>query len=311
MPTILITGGTGLIGKALSKALLERGYKVIVLTRKIKNQPQEDKGVEYREWIIENEFIDKPAIQQADYIVHLAGAGVAEKRWTEKRKKEIVESRTKSSALIVKSLKEIPNKVKAVISASAIGWYGADVFTTAPKPFIETNPANHDFLGETCRHWEESIEPISVMNKRLIKLRTGIVLSREGGVLKEFRRPLRFGIAAILGSGNQMISWIHIDDLCRMYIQAIENENLNGTYNAVGPNPVNNRTLTLTLAKAIKGNFFIPIHIPSFILKMILGEMSIEVLKSATVSADKIRQSGFQFLFPTIDSAIKELKIDS
>ena len=138
-------------------------------------------------------------------------------------------------------------------------------------------------------------------------LRTGIVLSKEGGAFNEFIKPLRFGIAAILGSGKQIISWIHIDDICRIYLQAIEDENMQGIYNAVAPKPISNKTLTLQLAKAVKKTFYIAIYVPSFVLKLILGEMSIEVLKSTTVSAGKIRDAGFNFIYPSIDAAINEL----
>ena len=306
MPTVLITGGTGLIGKALTELLLQKNYDVIILTRSSNiNHQSSDTRIRYAQWDIEKQTIDAFAIRDAGYIIHLAGAGVADKRWTTKRKKEIVESRTKSSELIIKSLKENPNKVKAVISASAIGWYGPDI--TNDNIFKETDNANNDFLGETSKLWEESIEPIAAMGKRLVKLRTGIVLTKNGGAMKEFMKPLRLGIAAILGNGKQIISWIHIDDLCRMYIDAIENENMNGVYNAVAPKPVNNKNLVLELAKQMRGKFCIPIYVPSFILKLLLGEMSIEVLKSATVSADKIRKDGFQFLYPAIESAVNEV----
>jgi len=307
MPTVIITGGTGLVGTALTKMLSGKGYHVIVLSRKISDGRTALANVKYAEWNIEKQFIEEEAIRNADYIIHLAGAGVAEKRWSEKRKKEIVESRTKSSALIIKSLTEIPNTVKAVISASAIGWYGADNNETTSRPFIETAPADNEFLGETCRLWEESVNPVTAMHKRLIILRTGIVLDENGGALKEFLKPLRLGIAAILGSGKQIISWIHIDDLCRLYIDAIENEKLQGVYNAVAPKPVTNKMLTMELAKQVKGKYFIPIHVPAFVLKIMLGEMSVEVLKSANVSSEKINKTGFQFLYPGIESALNSL----
>jgi len=308
MATVLITGGTGLIGKELSKLLLQKGDEVIILTRKIPAIGHRSSaiGLHYAEWDIEKQTIDSTAIQQTDFIIHLAGAGVADKRWSPKRKKEIVDSRIQSSALIIKSLKETPNKVKAVISASAIGWYGADPSIPNIKPFTEGDKPDSKFLGDTCRLWEESIEPVTSMDIRLVILRTGIVLSKKGGALKEFIKPLRSGIAAILGNGKQMISWIHIDDLCRMYVDAIENASRSGVYNAVAPYPVDNKTLVLDLARQMRGRFFITLYVPSFILKWMLGEMSIEVLKSATVSANKIRETGFQFLFPTIESALKQ-----
>lgn len=312
MATVLITGGTGLVGKALGHALLEKGYSIIILSRQT-NQQSAVANISYATWNVEKQTIDKEAIAKADYIIHLAGAGVADKRWTKKRKQEIVSSRVESSKLIVDSLKAIPNKVKAVVSASAIGWY----LIPNPSPqsgegggvrkLVESDPTANDFLGNTCKQWEESIEPVAQLGKRLVKLRTGIVLSNEGGALKEFIKPLKFGIAAILGSGKQIISWIHIDDLVRLYIMAIENEKLSGVYNAVAPNPVSNKELTLQLAKSRK-KFFIPIHVPSFVLKMVLGEMSIEVLKSATVSCEKIQKAGFVFQFSGISTALDNLK---
>lgn len=301
MATICISGGTGLIGTALSRYLSAKGHAIIILSRKPK--PSSQQGISYAAWNVEAGTIDKEAIASCDYIIHLAGAGVAEKRWTKKRKAEILNSRVESGRLLVKTLQETTNHVKAIISSSAIGWYGPDTGTV----FDETAPAYHDFLGSTCKQWEDAIEPVTKLNKRLVKLRTGIVLSNEGAALKEFKNPLQFGLATILGTGKQMVSWIHINDLCRMYEYAMENEHLNGVYNAVAPNPVSNKDLMITLAKKTRGKAFITIPVPAFVLKIVLGEMSIEVLKSATVSSAKIQSAGFQFLFPTIEAAMNEL----
>lgn len=308
MTTILVTGGTGLIGRALTEALLERNYKIIILTRNSEVKQPGNSNLSYAVWNPQQQTIDEAAVRKADYIINLAGAGVADKRWTNKRKQEIINSRVKSGELIVKALRELPNNVKAVINASAIGWYGADPVIPNPDPFKEEYPADNKFLGITCKQWEESIEPVTSMGKRLVKLRTGIVLSNDGGALKEFKSPLRFGIATILGNGKQVISWIHIDDLVRIYIGAVEDDKMNGVYNAVAPAPASNKTLIISLAKIIKGQFFIPVYIPSFALKLVLGEMSIEVLKSATVSCDKIHQAGFVFQYPTLEAALQHLK---
>lgn len=309
MPTVLITGGTGLIGTALTNYLLARNYTVIIMSRSVKNQPftLKQNAVNFAGWDTDTQTIDTAALAEADYIIHLAGAGVAEKRWTVKRKKEIQGSRIKSGQLLSKSLKEIPNKIKAVVCASAIGWYGPDPGIPNSNPFTEDAKADSAFLGETCRLWEQSVEPVKDLNIPLIKLRIGIVLSNDGGALKEFKKPIRFGVAGILGSGKQMISWIHIDDLCRMMEFALLHEKIEAVYNAVSPNPVSNKTLTISLAKKIKGRFFSPVYIPAFILKIMLGEMSVEVLKSATVSCKKIQDAGFIFLYPSVDAALDDL----
>lgn len=226
----------------------------------------------------------------------------------EKKKKEIVDSRTKSAALLIKALKENKNKVKAVISASAIGWYGEDPVVPNPEPFSETDTADESFLGETCKLWENSIKPVKELGIRLVKIRTGIVLSNEDGALVEFKKPLRFGICGIPGKGKQVMSWIHIDDITRIFLHAMENEKMNGAYNAVAPFPVTNKEFVLHMAKIFKGSFYIPIHVPGFIINMLLGEMSTEILKSSTVSCDKIHKAGFTFQYPRIQSALQQLK---
>lgn len=306
METVLITGGTGLIGKALTKELVTKGYRVIILTRR-ENKTASKGEIQYAHWDIEKQLLDKEAIWQADYIIHLAGANVADQRWMAKRKKEILESRTKTAGLLVRSLQEVSNKVKAVISSSAIGWYGADSVVPNPNPFIETDPPDNSFLGETCKAWEESIEPVQSLGKRLIKLRTGIVLSKEGGAYTAFKKPIKFGAASVLGNGKQVISWIHINDIVGAFVFALENEQMKGVYNAVAPQPVNNKRLITTMA-AENGGIKIPIHVPEFALKALLGEMSVEVLKSATVSSKKIEEAGYVFQFPSIEAAIKNLK---
>ena len=309
MATVLITGGTGLIGTALSKELLSKGYEIIILSRSPQRQMSSNSRLTYAHWNVENETIDREAIARADYIVHLAGENLA-KRWTSKRKKEIVDSRTKSSDLLVKALRENSNHVKAVISASGIGWYGDGPYSEnagGDDSFSEEDPAADDFLGTTCRQWEASIDPVTDLGKRLVKLRSGVVLSNEGGALPEFKKPLRFGFSTILGNGKQVMSWIHIDDIVRLYTYAIENEKLQGVYNAVAPYPVTNKKFVLQLARSLRGKYFIPAFIPSFILKAVFGEKTIEVLKTSSVSCRKIKAAGFTFLYPSITAASHKL----
>ena len=293
-----------MIGKALTQALTERGFHVIILTRNAGKQKPTTK-ISFAEWDIQKQTIDKNAIAKADHIVHLAGASVAEKRWTDKRKQEIVSSRVDSGKLLVESLKAVPNKVRTVISISGIGWYGPD--KNDGKEFKEDDPPSNDFLEQTCKQWEAAIEPVSFLGKRLVKLRTGIVLSNEGGAYPEFKKPLKFGTATILGNGKQVVSWIHIDDVVRIILFAIEEKKMDGTYNAVTPNTVTNKELVLEIARKERGRSFVPIHVPAFALKIRLGEMSIEVLKSATVCAEKIQKTGFIFQYPDLASAILQL----
>ena len=307
MTKVLITGGTGLIGKALTKELVNKGYDVIILTRN-KSGYKNSESVSFAEWDVEKRMVDSEAIAKADYIVHLAGANIAERRWTEKRKKQISDSRVQSGNLLSKAVAEIPNNIKAIVSASAIGWYGPDPQIPNPRPFVETDEASDDFLGSTCRKWEEAIRPVQAPGRRLVIFRPGIVLTNDGGAYPEFKKPLRFGLATILGNGRQMISWIHIADLVRLYIEALANDQLAGVYNAVAPNPVNNKTLICQMARQLK-KMYIKVPVPVFILKAVLGELSIEVLKSATVSSRKIESTSFQFTFPHIETAIQNLKI--
>jgi uncharacterized protein (TIGR01777 family) len=192
-----------------------------------------------------------------------------------------------------------------VISATAIGWYGPD--KNDGKEFKEDDPSSNDFLGKTCKQWEAAIEPASFLGKRLVKLRIGIVLSNEGGAYVEFKKPLKFRLATILGNGKQIVSWIHIDDLVRTILFAMENEKMEGIYNTVAPNPISNKEMVLEIARKERGKSYFPVHVPTFALKIRLGEMSVEVLKSATVSSEKIQQAGFIFQYPDIGAAILQL----
>ena len=305
MASILITGGTGLVGRALVNHLLKKNYRVTILTRNMDNLKPE-KGVDYALWDVKKGEIDVSAIAKADAIIHLAGAGVMDKKWTAEYKKEILESRTKSSELLIDTLRKNKHNVKVIVSASAIGWYGEDKIPD--HLFTEDEPYDKDFLGEVCLQWEKSTEPAEQLGIRVCRLRTGIVLSDNGGAYPEFKSSLKFGIASILGNGKQVISWIHVDDLCRAYTYALENEMMKGSYNAVAPLPVNNKVLTLTIADKIKGKFYIPVHVPQFVLQTMMGKRSIEILKSTAVSSEKIMKEGFTFLYQEIKTAVAAIE---
>jgi uncharacterized protein (TIGR01777 family) len=304
MQTVLITGGTGMVGQALTNYFIDRGDEVIVLTRgeRTASRPQ----LSYAQWDIEKQTIDAIALQKADVIVHLAGESVATKRWTPKRKQEIIDSRVQSGALLVKALQENKHKVKTVIAASAIGWYGPDTKESLQNGFKESDPFDDSYLGTTCKLWEESVHPIKAMGIRLVQLRIGIVLNKRGGALVEFIKLAKFGIATILGPGTQMVSWIHQQDLCKMIGFAADNAAVEGVYNAVAPVPVSNREMVIAIASKMN-KYYLKMPVPVFALQIMLGEMSIEVLKSANVSSRKIQAAGFEFDYGQIDPALHQL----
>jgi len=304
MQTVLITGGTGMVGQSLTDTLLEQGYEVIVLTRAPRKSSR--LHLSYAQWDIQKNYIDPHAIQKANIVVHLAGESVATKRWTEKRKKEILDSRVQSGLLIAHALKTMEHQVHTFIGASAIGWYGPDNAHSLLEGFKEEDPVDDSFLGNTCQQWEDSVKEISNLGIRMITLRIGIVLNKRGGALLEFIKPARLGVAAILGDGKQIVSWIHQQDLTAIVLFAITNKHIEGVYNAVSPEPISNKALTLYIAKHYH-SWHVSINVPAWALKLLLGEMSIEVLKSANVSSKKIQEQGFEFKYPIITSAIDEL----
>ncbi|MFM7359189.1 MAG: TIGR01777 family oxidoreductase [Sediminibacterium sp.] len=305
MARIVITGGTGMVGSALANILVKVGHQVTILSRKVpeKVNPAYASAL----WDPSRGSIDTSVLTDTDIIVNLAGANVADKRWTAARKQEILKSRVDAATTIVQALKQYPNQVKGVISASAIGWYGKDTTTSLVSGFQESDEADDSFLGDTCRQWEQSIKPIEEMNKRLVILRIGIVLDKSGGALPAFLQSLRWRVAGILGTGSQMISWIHLFDLCQMILFAIENEEIKGVFNAVSPHPVSNEQFNRKLAEYLHGDTYIKLPVPAPLLHALLGEMSIEVLKSATVSSLKIRQAGFVFRYPKLLDAFREI----
>ncbi|WP_194776670.1 TIGR01777 family oxidoreductase [Pararhodonellum marinum] len=295
MKNILITGGSGLVGQVITQTLERNGYQVAWLSR----NPEEYDQKAFK-WDIANNYLDQAALDWADGIIHLAGAGVADERWTEERKKTILESRTQSTQLIFDQLRTIERRPSAFVSASAIGIYG---FDTGDDLVNEASDPGDDFLAGVVKAWEKSVDQINTLGIRTVKLRIGIVLSKDGGALKEMLKP---PVAAPLGSGNQYMSWIHIQDLADLFVFALENQHMSGVFNAVGPKPVSNSVLTKAAAEA-KGKIYIGIPVPSFALKMALGELANVVIGGNRVSHDKIKSAGFKFHFTTIEAAVKDI----
>lgn len=296
--SVLITGGTGLVGSRLTELLLKKGYEVAYLSRRKEQIP----NVKVYQWDIAKGYIEDGAVESADYIVHLAGAGIADKRWSESRKKEIIDSRIRPVDLLKDKLTK-SNKLKAFVSASAIGFYGGD---TGEERIEENHAAGNDFLAECTKLWEKSAEKIATLGIRTAKIRVGIVLSEKGGALPKLLQPIRFGFGAALGSGKQWMSWIHIDDLCNVFIKAIEDESMNGAYNAVAPNPVTNLEITKMAAKVLKKPFWLP-NVPSFALKLIFGEMAVVVLGGSYVLNKRIAETDFRYQFTDVESALQDL----
>lgn len=303
--TILITGGTGNIGSKLVPELLARNYRIIIFTRDA-DRRSDSPDCRYAEWKPSELFYDKQAVAEADYIINLAGAGIADKKWSEERKQIIYDSRINSDLTIIKALSETENRVRAVVSASATGYYGHD--KERGEPFVEDDPPGRGFMANICRDWERPLAHITELQKRLVILRTGVVLDKTSGMYHELAMPLKFRLATVLGTGKQMISWIHIADICRAYIHALENERVEGIYNACAPEPVSNDALVTEIATQKYGRLFLKMKVPAFLLKMIFGQMAEEALLiSATVSSKKLEQSGFLFSFKNISGAIHDI----
>jgi uncharacterized protein (TIGR01777 family) len=296
---VLITGGTGLIGRPLTQALLNKGYTVSHLSRSPGKNPQ----VKSHLWDVAKGQIDASCINGVDTIIHLAGAGIADKRWTKKRKKLLIDSRTQSIKLIYGLLGQHPNhQVKRVISASATGYYS----NRADEWLTEESSPLQDFLGTCCVKWEKAVDEGLHLNLAITKFRTGVILTTKGGALPPLSLPVKFYVGTALGNGKQYIPWIHIDDAVEMYLQAVNGQLPPDVYNMVAPNPVTNKQLTQAVARQLRKPLWLP-NVPAIALKLVLGEMSMVVLGSTRVSAQKIQNAGYHFKYNNIADALKNI----
>ncbi|MCC5920973.1 MAG: TIGR01777 family oxidoreductase [Cyclobacteriaceae bacterium] len=296
--TILITGGSGLVGSRLTTLLKERGYQVNWLSRSPESQAEKS-----FHWDPTNQLIEGEAIENCDAIIHLAGASIAESKWTDKQKKKIRDSRVQGTQLIRRAIANSSNKPSTVVCASAIGYYGMD---TGIKLNTEDSQKGNDFISDVVSDWEQEIKSIEDFGIRIPCLRIGIVMSTQGGALQKIMQPIKYNAGAPLGSGKQYMSWIHIDDLCNMFIYALENDHITDIYNACGPEPSTNTEITKETASQLN-KIVLPINVPAFALKLALGEMSGLVLGSCKVSSEKIQLSGFHFKYPQLDECIYDL----
>jgi len=300
MGKYIIAGGSGLIGRHLSTLLIKEGHQVVVLTTKKDNIVSAENQLRYVYWNPKKNYIDESFSEYDCKLINLAGANVAERRWTSARKKEIIASRLDSLNTLYVAVEKKQLQATHLVSSSAIGYYG-----NGDTLFSEEDPGDESFLSTTCRQWEEAAWKFAQLHVPVAVMRTGIVLGKEAGALNEFLKPLQFGIAGIPSKGNQIYSWIHIDDISRLcyYLSSNTNE---GIFNAVAPHPASVNRIIDAMITHTKP-FFMKIHAPNFLLQLILGEMAIEVLKSTNVSSEKIQQEGFTFLFDEIDTCIDNL----
>lgn len=296
---VLITGGTGLVGSHLTEKLLAQGFAVNYLSR----TPSKTSRIKAYEWDPAKGIFDDEALRDVEYIVNLAGAGVADKKWSAQRKKVILESRTKSTAFLRDQLKKGNHSVKTFISASAIGFYGWDNGSRWQK---ENSRFGDDFLATVTKAWEEEAKLYRELNIRTVLLRLGVVLSTEGGALPKITMPIKLGAGAALGSGDQYMSWIHIDDVAGIIGFCINEDRIEDTFNVVAPNPVTNKEFTKIAAKKLRRPLILP-NVPAFILRLMLGEMATTVLGSCRASAEKITEAGYSFHYEKADEALQNL----
>lgn len=293
MKNILITGGSGFVGMHLTTLLKAKGYEVSWLTRKINNSIDIPQYL----WNWENKKIETEAIEKANIIIHLAGANVNGHRWNKKWKKEIYDSRIKSTDFLFEIISKQSNKIKIFVSASATGYYG---FATSEKIFYETDFAGKDFLATTCNDWEQAATKFSTIGIRTSIIRTGVIFSESSEAYKKINLPIRFGFGAAIGSGKQYFPWIHLDDLCGIYLKAITDNSMQGVFNAVAPKFINNADLTKAMANHFNKHIWLP-NIPPTVIKILFGEITESLLNGNRISSEKIIKCGFQFKYAGID----------
>ena len=299
MAKILITGGSGAIGSRLIPKLKANGHEVVVIGR----SKHLELGVDSYIWDLAYGTMNEAALRDVTHIIHLAGAGIADKPWSPSRKQEIVESRVKPLEMLANVLKKRNQRIKAIISSSAVGFYGAKTLETI---FTEEDKPAADFLGTTCKMWEDGVQFFKAVADREVRIRTGVVLMNGSGALPKLIAPVKYGFGTAIGSGSQWMPWIHIDDLVAIYLEAVENVNMNGPYNAAAPEHINQANFIRKAGRALDRSVFLP-AIPKFLVKAVLGDMSKVVTEGSRVSSQKLIDQGFEFSFPHLQPALNQL----
>lgn len=284
---VLITGASGLIGRALREILTEKGYHIRTLTTQ-KNKANA-KDIFY--WNPEQNIIDVNALRSTDYIIHLTGAGIGDQRWNRSYKKSIKNSRIRSAELMYNNIKALQIPLKAFISASATGIYS---YQASDYIINEDAPSGGHFLGSVCKEWENIADFFHLSGIRTVKLRTGVVLDKSAPALQKILAPVKAGFACPLGTGKQYVPWISLTDLCNIYVEALENEKYSGAYNAVAPQHITNKEMMQIFAEKLHKPF-INIPVPEFLLRMILGERSVILTKGNQVIPARLTKAGFKF----------------
>ncbi|GAB4201411.1 MAG: TIGR01777 family oxidoreductase [Bacteroidia bacterium] len=308
MKSVLITGGTGLIGRHLSEKLLQQGYTVHLLSRQknIVNKPtptHHQSKIKIFQWDFNNNYIDPNAFENVGYVIHLTGANIA-KRWTPSYKKTILTSRIKTAELLINTIIKNNISIEKFVGASAIGYYG---MKTDEKIYTEVDAKGNDFLADTCHQWEKAYDPLIQHQIPTAIVRIGLVLSANGGIYKLLKPVFQMGLGSAIGSGKQYMPWIHIDDLCRIFIHLMTNKELQGIYNAVSDEILNNAEFSKKLAQSLNAPFFLP-NIPEWALKMILGEQHQMLTTGLKISNEKIKQTGFVFRFSKLSNALADIQ---
>lgn len=294
---ILLTGGTGLIGNALTRHLIDKGYKVRILTRELDVEPP------FYTW--DSNKIDESVFDDLDGIIHLAGAPLMNK-WTKKYKQQIISSRVNTANLLFKYIQKKNLKLKFFISASGSSFYGQK---TTDNIFKEEDIVGNDFLANVCEKWEEAANQFKSLGVKVVCIRTPLVLSKDADSFKLMKFPTVLGLGACLGTGKQWITWIHINDLCKVYTAAIENDQIQGPINAVASEQVTHKYFMQSLAKALNKPLFLP-NIPSFMVRIGMGEKADLILEGSRLSNKKLVNTGFKFQFDSLDEVWEDFFVD-